>query len=105
MAETIEETVLRLRGERLTQVAIAERLVLRQSLISEILREAGVCGKMDSDPTGARLNRILTLLAHGYTQARIANEVGVSQDMVSKILRQAGYRHVGFVPRGKRKAA
>ena len=104
MAETIEQTVLRLRGERLSQVAIGERLGLRQPLISEILRDAGVRGKIDPDPTGA-LSRILTLLAHGHTQACIAAEVGVCQDMVSKILRKAGYRHVRFVPRQKRKAA
>ncbi|MCJ2025585.1 helix-turn-helix domain-containing protein [Methylobacterium sp. J-067] len=44
MAETIEATILRLRAERLTQAAIAERLGLPQPMISKILRDAGVRG-------------------------------------------------------------
>lgn len=99
MPETIDQTILRLRGERLTHAAIAERLGLRLSLITEILRDAGVRGKLDPDPTGARLARILTLLAHGYTQARIAAEIGVCQVQVSEILRKAGYRSRRYAPR------
>lgn len=44
MAESIEEIVLRLRAERLTQAAVGERLGLPQPMISEILRDAGVKG-------------------------------------------------------------
>lgn len=86
----IRSEVVRLRGEGLTQIAIAARVGIGQPLVSTVLAEAGRSGHLACPDRQRRDEAILQLRREGLIQTEIARRVGICQGHVGRILRQHG---------------